>query len=175
MFTEKDTLSLPERAVLFTGMEDENCVTLMQLKRRSLQRIDKSKITITWYRLYFSECSQWKLRNCTFNQNYWETRQVWRNTVSLGKLLILYWCLRKRINVHKSVYRPVTLTSIVGKRLTSIVGKYIQKHLDKCSRIWGPKHGLTRGRPGLTILLLIYEKVYENYDTVELDLSPWRV
>ena len=76
-----------------------------------------------------------------------------------------------------SNYRPVSLTSIVGTLLESIIANKIREHLEKFSLIKDLQHGLSKGRSCLTNLLTFYRNVYEtvdndeNYDIIYLDFS----
>ena len=74
-------------------------------------------------------------------------------------------------------YRPVSLTSIVGKMMESVIAKNIREHLERHKLINESQHGFTKGRSCLTNLLSFYSKVYEaadngdNYDILYLDFS----
>ena len=61
-------------------------------------------------------------------------------------------------------YRPVSLTSIVGKTLESIIKDSIVAHLDRHSLIKGSQHGFTRGKSCLTNLLDFFEVVTKELD-----------
>ena len=61
-------------------------------------------------------------------------------------------------------YRPVSLTSIVGRILESIIKDKIVEHLDKFKLIRASQHGFTRGRSCLTNLLDFIEVVTKNLD-----------
>ena len=61
-------------------------------------------------------------------------------------------------------YRPVSLTSIVGKIFESIVKDNIVKHLDRHNLIKGSQHGFTKGRSCLTNLLQFIESVTKSVD-----------
>jgi hypothetical protein len=74
-------------------------------------------------------------------------------------------------------YRPVSLTSIVGKILESIIKDGIVAHLDQYNLIEKSQHGFTRGRSCLTNLLDFFEVVTKdlddgkNVDLIYLDFS----
>ncbi len=51
-----------------------------------------------------------------------------------------------------SNYRPVSLTSVVGKVLESIIARNIREHLDKHNLINQSHHGFTKGKSCLTNL-----------------------
>ena len=50
-------------------------------------------------------------------------------------------------------YRPVGLTSVVGKVLETLIEDQMWNHLNKYKRIQGSQHGFTKGRSCLTNLL----------------------
>lgn len=61
-------------------------------------------------------------------------------------------------------YRPVSLTSLVGKILEKIIHKHIQEFLDRNELVKESQHGFREGRSCLTNLL-----DFTNYITKELD------
>ena len=63
-----------------------------------------------------------------------------------------------------SNHRPVSLTSVVGKLLESIMANSIREHLDKHKLINDSQHGFYKGRSCLTNLLSFYRKAYEAMD-----------
>jgi hypothetical protein len=63
-----------------------------------------------------------------------------------------------------SNYRPVSLTSIVGKLLESIIRDKITTHLEANSLILDTQHGFTKGRSCVTNLLTFFDKVTRAVD-----------
>ena len=63
-----------------------------------------------------------------------------------------------------SNYRPISLTSLVGKLLESIIKAKITSHLDKYNLISDKQHGFRKSRSCVTNLLQFYEKVITEYD-----------
>ena len=67
-----------------------------------------------------------------------------------------------------------SLTSVIGKLLTSIIAKSISEHLDKYNLIKESQHGFSKSK-SLMNLFSFYRKVYEtvdsngNYDNIYLD------
>ena len=61
-------------------------------------------------------------------------------------------------------YRPVSLTSIVGKMLESIIKDHITEHLDRLHLIRSSQHGFTKGKSCLTNLLEFFEGVTKDLD-----------
>ena len=74
-------------------------------------------------------------------------------------------------------YRPVSLTSIVGKILESIIKDSVVSHLNQYNLINKSQHGFTRGKSCLTNLLDFFEVVTKeldegnNVDLIYLDFS----
>ena len=64
-------------------------------------------------------------------------------------------------------YRPVSLTSVVGKMLESIIKDEIAEHLDSSNRIGPSQHGFTKGKSCLTNLLEFFEDVTRKMDKGE--------
>ena len=61
-------------------------------------------------------------------------------------------------------YRPISLTSVIGKLLESVVKETIVNHLETFSLIRNSQHGFRSGRSCLTNLLDFFEKVTEVLD-----------
>jgi hypothetical protein len=95
-----------------------------------------------------------------------------------------FWKVANVIPVFKkgdrslaSNYRPISLTSIVGKLLESIIANKIRLHLEKHKLIIESQHGFINGRSCLTNLLSFYSSIVEavdsgkDCDVVYLDFS----
>ena len=61
-------------------------------------------------------------------------------------------------------YRPVSLTSVVGKMLESIIKDEMVAYLDGSNRIRPSQHGFTKGKSCLTNLLEFFESVTRMLD-----------
>jgi len=61
-------------------------------------------------------------------------------------------------------YRPVSLTSVVGKLLEGVIRDRIYKYLDRQGLIRESQHGFVRGRSCLTNLLEFFEEVTRKVD-----------
>ena len=64
-------------------------------------------------------------------------------------------------------YRPVSLTSVVGKMLESIIKDIITEHLESSDRIGPSQHGFIKGKSFLTNLLEFFEDVTSRVDKGE--------
>ena len=84
---------------------------------------------------------------------------------------------KKGSKTEATNYRPISLTSLVGKLLESIIRDKITEHLDKHSLIRDTQHGFRSGRSCLTNLLSFFSEVFEavdrdkEYDIIYLDFS----
>ena len=79
-------------------------------------------------------------------------------------LLIVTPLFKKGSRAKPENYRPVSLTSILGKMLESIVKDQIVKHLESNNLIHSSQHGFTKGRSCLTNLLEFMEIVTKELD-----------
>src|SRR6267154_2545604 len=81
------------------------------------------------------------------------------------------------MKIAMKIYRPVSLTNIVGKILESIIKDSIVTHLDKYNLIKRSQHGFTRGKSCLKNLLDFFEVITKeldegnNVDLIYLDFS----
>ena len=100
-----------------------------------------------------------KALNLIFNRSvmYGEVPTDWKsaNVVPIFK---------KGSQSDKNNYRPVSLTSIVGKLLESIIRERLQKFLEENKLINSSQHGFTKGKSCLTNLIEFFERVFEWYD-----------
>ena len=81
------------------------------------------------------------------------------------------WKLANVTPIHKKGskalvenYRPISLTSVVGKILESIIVKHITNHLETNRLILDTQHGFRRHRSCLTNLLEFFHDAYYNVD-----------
>ncbi|XP_076034815.1 uncharacterized protein LOC143021293 [Oratosquilla oratoria] len=74
-------------------------------------------------------------------------------------------------------YRPISLTSVIGKMLESIIVNRLREHIEGHNLIRDSQHGFSKGKSCVTNPLSFYTKVYkasdnnENYDVIYLDFS----
>ena len=61
-------------------------------------------------------------------------------------------------------YRPVSLTSVVGKVFDTLINEWIGEHLSNFKIILGNQHGFTKGRLCFTNLLGFYEVILNWVD-----------
>ena len=61
-------------------------------------------------------------------------------------------------------YRPVSLTSVVGKVLERVIRDRIYDHLERNNVIKDSQHGFVKGRSCLTNLIEFFDKVTKQVD-----------
>jgi hypothetical protein len=81
------------------------------------------------------------------------------------------WKLANIVPIHKtgnkvliSNYRPISLTSIIGKLMEGIVTNQITDHLAKHSLILKTAHGFMHHKSCLTNLLEFFQDIFTDYD-----------
>ena len=71
---------------------------------------------------------------------------------------------KKGLQSDKKNYRPISLTSIVGKLLEGIIRERVQKFLKENKLINSSQRGFTKGKSCLTNLIEFFERIFERYD-----------
>ena len=71
---------------------------------------------------------------------------------------------KKGSKVKPENYRPISLTSIVGKLMETIIKKALISHMDKFNLIKSSQHGFRAKKSCLTNLLDFYDRVVNHYD-----------
>ena len=74
---------------------------------------------------------------------------------------------KKGGRVKTGNYRPLSLTSVLGKLLESIIKGFITRHLEGSGIIRQSQHGFTKGKLCLTNLLEFFEDVTRRVDRGE--------
>ena len=64
-------------------------------------------------------------------------------------------------------YRSVSLTSVPGKMVESLIQDKILKHREEQALLRGNQHGFSKGKSCLTNLLEFFEKVNRHVDVGE--------
>ena len=179
VFTQEKVQDIPESEQVFNGEEAEMLTDITITKEIVEQEIDKLKKFKSpgpdeIYPRVLKECKE--IISDTLVS-------VFRKSLDSGKVPLL-WKQANVVPIFKkgdktltANYRPVSLTSIVGKMMESVIAKNIREHLERHKLINESQHGFTKGRSCLTNLLSFYSKVYEaadngdNYDILYLDFS----
>jgi len=66
---------------------------------------------------------------------------------------------RKGQEEHSENYRPVSLTSLLGKCMEQIILRAIKRHIQDNQMTRPSQHGFMKGRSCLTNLISFYDKV----------------
>ena len=179
IFTQEDMTYIPDAVQVFRGGADNSLMDISISRVEVIKEIDRLSSTKSpgvdlVYPRVLKECKYIISGILTdiFNKsiNTGEVPTLWRqaNVVPIFK---------KGDRSEMSNYRPISLTSVIGKMLESIVAKRIREHLESHGLIADSQHGFTKGRSCQTNLLSFYRPVYEaadnddNYDVIYLDFS----
>ena len=179
VFTQETLTSIPEADPVFTGGTENELKDIKICRDDVVKEINKLSATKSpgvdlVYPKVIKECKDIVSLTLTniFNKslNTGEVPSLWKqaNVVPIFK---------KGDRSVMSNYRPISLTSIVGKMLESIIARRIREHLNLYNLINESQHGFTKGKSCVTNLLSFYRSVFEatdnddNYDIIYLDFS----
>ena len=179
VFTEENLVEIPAVQSFFIGSIDNALSRVIINKQEVEKEIDRLKPQKSpgpdeIYARVLKECKievSSKLSEI-FNKSLesGEVPEAWK----LANIIPIF---KKGSRTATSNYRPVSLTSTVGKLLESIIARTIRNHLETFKLIKDSQHGFTKGRSCLTNLLSFFSEVYEAvdkdkaYDVVYLDFS----
>jgi ribonuclease P/MRP protein subunit RPP40 len=166
VFTREDCINIPEPVDIFTGSHLE-CLSKMRIEEQLV--LDKlSKINVgkshgpdglhgkLLYEVRYEIVeSLTKLFNLSLETGI--VPQDWRD----ADVCPLF---KKGKRDKAENYRPVSLTSIIGKLLESILKDTIVKHLEENKLLKDSQHGFTSGRSCLKNLLVFFEFITKELD-----------
>lgn len=179
VFTQEDISYLPDAVQVFRGGTDNNLSDIYINREEVIKEIDRLNSTKSpgvdlVYPRVLKECRDIVSVVLT---------DIFNKSVSTGEVPSL-WRQANVVPIFKkgdrsvmSNYRPISLTSVIGKMLESIIARKIREHLDFHKLITDSQHGFTKGKSCVTNLLSFYRTVYEaaddddNYDVIYLDFS----
>ena len=179
VFTSENLEYIPEIEAIYSG-NSENILRTIDISREDvLKELNKLKSHKSpgpdeVYARVLKEC---KAELCC------PLVSLFNNSIKSGivpkawKLADVVPIFKKGEKIKKSNYRPISLTSTVGKILESIIANKIGEHLEKHKFIKLSQHGFLNGFSCLTNLLSFYSEAYKavdsgkEYDTVYLDFS----
>ncbi|KAK8741933.1 hypothetical protein OTU49_002018 [Cherax quadricarinatus] len=178
VFTQEDTSDIPVM-INYVEQDDNKLCTIRVTSDMVLRQIDKLKPNKSpgpdeLYARVLKECKE-ELSTPLAN--------LFNISLQTG-MVPDKWKMANVIPIFKtgdrslaSNYRPISLTSIVGKFMESIIAEAVRSHLEKHKLINESQHGFTKGRSCLTNLLTFFTKVFEEvdhgneYDIVYMDFS----
>ena len=179
VFTNENMEQIPEIQQMFNGDDDSFLCNLIVSRDDVIKQLDKLKPQKSpgpdsIYPRVLKECKEIISGPLA---------DLFNESLSTG-LVPDEWKVANVVPIFKkgdkslaSNYRPISLTSVVGKLLESIIAENIRKHLETNKLILDTQHGFTQGRSCLTNLLTFFADVYEavdsdkEYDVIYLDFS----
>lgn len=166
VFTKEDSSNVPQPSQIFRNPESDRLINIdisqdIVLKKLSEINVNKS---------CGSDGLHPKLVYEIRNEIASAVTKIFKLSLSLGKVpsdwknAEITPIFKKGNREDTENYRPISLTSILGKILESIVKDNIMLHLHKYSLINNSQHGFTNGRSCLTNLLDFMEVVTKELD-----------
>ena len=179
VFNKEGENKVPEPEQVFRGREDDKLIDIAISKVMVSKEIDRLKKTKSpgpdeVYPRILKECRD---ELCE------PIEKIFRNSLDTGIVPKLWRqanvvpIFKKGDKADSSNYRPISLTSVIGKMLETIIARAIRKHLEEHELIRQSQHGFSKGKSCLTNLMSFYRKVYETidsgdrYDVIYLDFS----
>ena len=166
VFTVENSSSVPEPEVVFRGTQPD-CLSSIEIDKNTvLMKLDKINVSksqgpdeIHGKLLYEMRHVLNKPLTDLFNLSLQSAivPQDWRDAIVCP-------LFKKGSKAKAENYRPVSLTSIVGKLCESIVKDRIVQHLLEHKLLKNSQHGFTSGRSCLTNLLDFFESVTKELD-----------
>jgi len=166
VFTVENSSSVPEPKVVFRGIQPDCLSSIGIDKNTVLKKLDKINVSksqgpdeIHGKLLYEIRHVLNKPLTDLFNLSLESAivPQDWRDAIVCP-------LFKKGSKTKAENYRPVSLTSIVGKLCESIVKDRIVQHLLEHKLLKNSQHGFTSGRSCLTNLLDFFESVTKELD-----------
>ena len=154
VFTEENTQEMPDCEELFRAGDDQKLIDIAVTKEIVEKEIDrlkkfKSPGPDEIYPLVLKECKEIISEPLV---------AVFKKSLDSGEVPIM-WRQANVVPIFKkgdktlpSNYRPISLTSIIGKIMESIIARNIREHLEKHNLINESQHGFTKGKSCITNL-----------------------
>jgi hypothetical protein len=166
VFTEENLVNIPTPTQIFEGSNSDRLTNIlvtedMVFKKLSGLNVNKSSGVDDIHAKLLYELRNELVKPLTFLFNLSlgssSIPQDWRdaNVVSIFK---------KGSKDKAENYRPVSLTSVVGKLLETLIKENIVEHLEKHGLLKDSQHGFRSGRSCLTNLLDFFESVTSELD-----------
>jgi hypothetical protein len=166
VFTVEDTNIMPVAEQIFTGNNDDKLTKINISEEVVLEKLSKINVNKCQGPDQIHGKFLYELRDllckpitklCQLSLELGTVPQDWRDA-NVAPLF------KKGSRGKPENYRPVSLTSIVGKLMESIIKDSIVSHLEKHKLIADSQHGFTSGKSCLTNLLEFFEVVTKNID-----------
>src|SRR3989441_13330468 len=166
VFTVENLNSVPTPNETFSGNSDQTLTNIYITEEIVLEKLNKINVN----KCQGSDQVHPKLLYALGNEIAKPLTMLFKHSLQLG-IVPQDWRDANVAPLHKKGsrekpenYRPVSLTSIVGKIFESIIKDSIVAHLDQYNLIVRNQHGFTRGKSCLTNLLDFFEIVTKELD-----------
>ena len=164
VYTEEDLQQIPSVPILYQGNEPLRKINItVERVREKIKKLNASKSPGP-DELYPREIKEVEKELAPHLHDIYKTSLEQRKAVSDWKLQNITPLFKKGSKDDPGNHRPVSLTSVPGKMLESIIAEDITKHLESSDLITDSQHGFRRGRSCLTNLLEFFHDIFSLYD-----------
>ena len=164
VYTEEDTSTIPRAPITYQGNEPLDYINITEdiiiSKIRKLKS-NKSPGPDGFHPRVIKETAE----GCAPHFcSIFKTSLEQRKAVSDWKLQNITPIFKKGSKNEPGNYRPISLTSVPGKMLESIIAERITAHLEANNLILDSQHGFRNGRSCLTNLLEFFHHMFSAFD-----------
>ena len=164
VYTEEDLQQIPSVPILYQGNEPLRKINItVERVREKIKKLNASKSPGP-DELYPREIKEVEKELAPHLHDIYKTSLEQRKAVSDWKLQNITPLFKKGSKDDPGNHRPVSLTSVPGKMLESIIAEDITEHLESSNLITDSQHGFRRGRSCLTNLLEFFHDIFSLYD-----------
>ena len=164
VYTEEDLQEIPSAPILYQGREPLQKINItLERVREKIEKLNVNKSPGP-DEFYPKEIKEVENELAPHFYDIYKTSLEQRKAVLDWKLQNVTPLFKKGSKDKPGNHRPVSLTSVPGKMLESIIAEDITQHLESNNLISDSQHGFRRGRSCLTNLLEFFHDMFSLYD-----------
>ena len=165
VYTEEDLNEIPRVPVLYQGNVPLQKINITEERvRKKIQKLNPSKSPGP-DEFYPKELKEVEKEIAPHVYSIYKASLEQRKAVKDWKLQNITPLFKKGSKKEPGNHRPVSLTSVPGKILESIIAEDIINHLESNKLLCDSQHGFRKGRSCLTNLLEFFHSIFSVYDT----------
>ena len=164
VYTVEDLSEIPRVPVVYQGNEPLRKINITEERvREKIRKLNPTKSPGP-DELYPRELKEVEEELSPHLCSIYKASLEQRKTVMDWKLQNVTPLFKKGSKKDPGNYRPVSLTSVPGKILESIIAEDIINHLESNKLLGDSQHGFRKGRSCLTNLLEFFHSIFSMYD-----------
>ena len=164
VYTEEDTSEIPDVAINYQGNEPLKKIEITEeIVKTKIKKLNQNKSPGPdgFHPRVIKELEEEITPHLC---DIYKASLVQRKAVKDWKLQNIATVFKKGSKDEPGNYRPISLTSVPGKTLESIIADNIISHLESNRLIRDSQHGFRKGRSCLTNLLEFFHDMFSTYD-----------